>query len=126
MTICESNRAFDLLSPNVFYRFNYEHISQFFLFSPNFEHYYTWPCTHRINGQAPLIRSQGQISRCDNIHFYCISDNNGLAVDTVEVANIINVLSRNTPPELDGINAKYVMLEDLQLVVLCPSLCPLF
>jgi len=75
-----------------------------------------------MNGEAPLIRYEGHICRCDDIHYYCISDNNGMA-DTVEVVNIINGLSRYTSPELAGIN---VLLDDLQLVVSFQSLSPLF
>ena len=57
-------------------------------------------------------------SGSNNIHFDCITYNTGMTIDAGELMNIINELSCNKSPGLDGLTAEHIKFSDSQLVIL--------
>ena len=57
-------------------------------------------------------------SRCDKVHFDCVTYNTGKTIDAGELMNIINELSCNKSPGLYGLTAEHIKFADSQLVVL--------
>ena len=57
-------------------------------------------------------------NRCDKVHFDCLTYTTGTTIDAGELMNIINELSRNNSPGMDGLTAEHIKFADSQLVVL--------
>ena len=57
-------------------------------------------------------------SRCDKVHFDCVTCNTGMTIDAGELMNFIDELSCNKSPSLDGLTAEHIKFADSQLVVL--------
>ena len=73
-----------------------------------------------------------QDSRCDKAYIDLCQDNvdfnNDMTIDAGEMTSIINDLSCNNSPGLDGLTAEHMKNADSQLLVLLSalvSLCPL-
>ena len=57
-------------------------------------------------------------SRCDKVHFGCVTDKTGMNINAGELMNIINELSCNKSLGLDGLTAEHIKFADSQLVIL--------
>ena len=53
-------------------------------------------------------------SCCDIVQFDCVTNNTGKTIDAGELVNIINELSWNKSPSMDGLTSEHI------------KLCPLF
>ena len=57
-------------------------------------------------------------SRCDKVHFVCVTYKTGMTIDAGELMNIINELSCNKSLSLDGLTEEHIKFADSQLVIL--------
>ena len=57
-------------------------------------------------------------SRCDTVHFDCVTYKTRMNIDAGELMNIINELSINKSLGLDGLTAEHIKFADSQLVIL--------
>ena len=57
-------------------------------------------------------------SRCDKVHFDCVTYKTRMTIDAGELMNIINELSCNKSLGLDGLTAEHTKFADSQLVIL--------
>ena len=57
-------------------------------------------------------------SRCDKVHFGCVTYNTGMTIDAGELMNIISELSCNKSSHLYGLTAEHIKFADSQLALL--------
>ena len=57
-------------------------------------------------------------SRCDKVHFGCVTYKTGMTIDAGELMNIVNELSCNKSLSLDGLTEEHIKFADSQLVIL--------
>ena len=62
-------------------------------------------------------------SRGDKVNFDCVTYNTGMIIDASELMDIINALSCNKSPGLDGLTSEHIKFADSQHVVLYLLYC---
>ena len=76
---------------------------------------------HTTDSRDKAYNSNSYIDLCqDNIDF-----NTDMTINAGEMTSIINDLSCNKSPGLDGVTAEHMKYADSQLLVLLSPLCPL-